>query len=95
MVVDLPGRVEGADAPGTEQLHFSRPKLLTDREVMELILFGTRGRVRAAMPLMTEEQKRSRQSQSGERYVPELATGHRSTDTTFALCAFCANLRQT
>jgi hypothetical protein len=68
MVVDLPGRVEGADAPGTEQL----PRLgsLTDREVMELILFGSGEEVRAAMPLMTEEQKRlvlSTQSQENKR----------------------------
>jgi hypothetical protein len=56
MVVDLPSRVEGADAPGTEQ--FSRlAASFTDREVMELILFGTAEEVRAAMPLMTEEQK--------------------------------------
>jgi len=56
MVTDLPGRVEGTDAPGTEQ----SPQFasLTDREVMELILFGTAEDVRAAMPLMTEEQKR-------------------------------------
>ena len=56
MVTDLPGRIEGADAPGTEQ----SPQFasLTDREVMELILFGTAEDVRAAMPLMTEEQKR-------------------------------------
>jgi len=54
MVVDLPGRVEGADAPGTEHQFVS----LTDREVMELILFGTADDVRAAIPLMTEEQKR-------------------------------------
>jgi hypothetical protein len=56
MVTDLPGRIEGADAPGTEQ----SPQFasLTDREVMELILFGTAEDVRAAMPLMTEDQKR-------------------------------------
>lgn len=54
MVADLPGRVEGADAPGTEHSFGS----LTDREVMELILLGTAEEVRAAMPLMTEEQKR-------------------------------------
>jgi hypothetical protein len=56
MVVDLPGRVEGADAPGTEQ--FPRFGSLTDREVMELILFGSGEEVGAALPLMTEEQKR-------------------------------------
>jgi cytoskeletal protein RodZ len=73
MVVDLPGRVEGADAPGTEQLPpFSGipENSLTDREVMELILFGTADDVRAAMPLMTEEQKRlalTTQSQENKR----------------------------
>jgi hypothetical protein len=56
MVTDLPGRVEGADAPGTEQS--SRFASLTDREVMELILFGTDAEVQAAMPLMTEDQQR-------------------------------------
>jgi len=54
MVTDLPSRVEGTDAPGTEQFSSS----LTDREVMELILFGTAEDIRAAMPLMNEEQKR-------------------------------------
>lgn len=68
MVVDLPGRVEGADAPGTQEL--PRPGSLTDREVMELILFGAADDVRAAMPLMTEAQKRlvtSSQSQEKDR----------------------------
>jgi len=73
MVVDLPNRVEGADAPGTEQVRdFSGipENSLTDREVMELILFGTPEEVRAAMPLMTEEQKRfalTMQSQENKR----------------------------
>jgi hypothetical protein len=61
MVVDLPTKVEGTDAPGTEQFpHFSgmSENSLTDRAVMELILFGTAEEVRAAMPSMTEEQKR-------------------------------------
>ena len=58
MVVDLPARVEGADAPGTEESARFGEASLTDREVMELILFGTADEVRAAMPLMTEEQKR-------------------------------------
>jgi hypothetical protein len=31
---------------------------LTDREVMELILFGSPDDIRAATPLMTEEQKK-------------------------------------
>lgn len=68
MVVDLPARVEGADAPGTDQV----PRLgsLTDREVMELILFGTAEEVRAALPLMTQEQQRlvvKSQSQEQDR----------------------------
>lgn len=58
MVVDLPGRVEGADAPGEQHFPGVSENSLTDREVMELILFGTAEEVRAAMPLMTEEQKR-------------------------------------
>jgi hypothetical protein len=58
MVVDLPNRVEGADAPGMDQLSYSAATNLTDREVMELILFGTAEELRAAMPLMTDEQKR-------------------------------------
>ena len=57
MVVDLPSRVEGADAPGMDQLLRFNGTSLTDREVMELILFGTDDELRAAMPLMTEEQK--------------------------------------
>jgi hypothetical protein len=74
MVVDLPSRVEGADAPGREPLpQFSgiSENSLTDREVMELILFGTAEEVRAAMPLMTEEQKRlAMRSQSQENGRP-------------------------
>jgi len=72
MVVDLPSRVEGADAPGTQQLRLSgiSGNFLTDREVMELVLFGTAEEIRAAMPLMTEEQKRvalTTQSQENKR----------------------------
>jgi len=58
MVVDLPNRVEGGDAPGTEPLSRLAQTSLTDREVMELILFGSADEIRAALPLMTEEQKR-------------------------------------
>lgn len=58
MVVDLPNRIEGTDAPGIDQLTRLGEASLTDREVMELILFGSGEEVRAAMPLMTEEQKR-------------------------------------
>jgi hypothetical protein len=71
MVVDLPGRVEGADAPGTEQLPRFTGTSLTDREVMELILFGTADEVRAAMPLMTDEQKQlAVRSRSQEKNRP-------------------------
>jgi len=59
MVVDLPGRIEGADAPGEQNGSLQSPRLsLTDREVMELILFGNAEEVSAAVPLMTEEQRR-------------------------------------
>jgi hypothetical protein len=58
MVIDLPGRVESADAPGTDQFARFGEASLTDKEVMELILLGTAEEVRAALPLMTEEQKR-------------------------------------
>src|SRR6185503_11653060 len=54
MVADLPNEVEGVDAVGQDVLATS----LTDREVMELILFGTPEDIRAASPLMNEEQKR-------------------------------------
>jgi hypothetical protein len=71
MVVDLPGRVEGADAPGTDQLSRLGDAALTDSEVMELILFGTAVEVRAAMPLMSEEQKRlALKSRSQEKDRP-------------------------
>jgi hypothetical protein len=55
MVADLPNEVEGVDAVGQDVLATSS---LTDREVMELILFGTPEDIRAASPLMNEEQKR-------------------------------------
>ena len=57
MVADLPNEVEGVDAVGQDVLATSS-KSLTDREVMELILFGTAEDIRAASPLMNEEQKR-------------------------------------
>jgi hypothetical protein len=56
MVSDLPNEVQGVDAPGVEL-----PKVadsLSDREVMELIIFGTPEDIRAATPLMSDEQKR-------------------------------------
>jgi hypothetical protein len=57
MVSDLPSEVQGVDAVGQDVVA-SSSKLLTDREVMELILFGTPEDLRAASPLMNEEQKR-------------------------------------
>jgi hypothetical protein len=61
MVADLPKSLQGVDAPGEDELSRAAVSLtgsLTDREVMELILLGTPEEIRAAMPLMTEEQKR-------------------------------------
>jgi hypothetical protein len=57
MVSDLPSEVQGVDAVGQDLLAGSS-KSLNDREVMELILFGTPEDLRAASPLMNEEQKR-------------------------------------
>jgi hypothetical protein len=57
MVSDLPSEVQGIDAVGQDVLASSSHSL-TDREVMELILFGTPEDLRAASPLMNEEQKR-------------------------------------
>jgi hypothetical protein len=57
MVSDLPKEIEGIDAVGQDVLTTSSNSL-TDREVMELILFGTPEDIRAASPLMNEEQKR-------------------------------------
>jgi hypothetical protein len=57
MVSDLPKEVHPVDAPGEDAL--SQPATsLTDREVMELILFGTPDEIRTALSLMNEEQKR-------------------------------------
>jgi hypothetical protein len=57
MVADLPPEIRAVDAPGEDD--FSRSAAsLTDREVMELIVFGTSEDIRAAQPLMNEEQKR-------------------------------------
>ena len=56
MVADLPKELHAIDAPGEEE--FTQAVLsLTDREVMELILFGTPDDIRAALPLMNDEQK--------------------------------------
>lgn len=57
MVSDLPKAVPAVDAPGDEELSRAAASL-TDREVMELILFGSPDEVRAALPLMNDEQKR-------------------------------------
>jgi hypothetical protein len=57
MVSDLPKAIQAVDAPGDEE--WSRAATsLTDREVMELILFGSPDEIRAAIPLMNDEQKR-------------------------------------
>src|SRR5713226_3239587 len=56
MVADLPKTIQAVDAPGDDELVHAAISL-TDREVMELMIFGTPGEVHAAMPLMTEEQR--------------------------------------
>lgn len=57
MVSDLPKSLQSIDAPGDDELA-QAARTLTDREVMELILFGSPDEVRAAVPMMTDEQKR-------------------------------------
>jgi hypothetical protein len=56
MVSDLPREFRAVDAPGDEELA-RLASSLTDREVMELILFGTPEEIRAALPMMNEEQR--------------------------------------
>ena len=56
MVSDLPNEIQGVDAPGIEVRNIATS--LTDREVMELIMFGAPEDIRAATPLMNEQQKR-------------------------------------
>jgi hypothetical protein len=56
MVSDLPKTQPAIDAPGEIELP-GAAHALTDREVMELILFGTAEDIRAATPLMSDEQK--------------------------------------
>ncbi len=56
MVADLPKSQPAVDAPGEADLAKAAHGL-TDREVMELILFGTPEDIRAATALMTDEQK--------------------------------------
>lgn len=55
MVADLPKDRPAIDAPGDDELPHSTS--LTDRELMELLLFGTREEITAGIPLMTDEQK--------------------------------------
>ena len=57
MVEDLPKELHSVDAPGDEDISRAGTSL-TDREVMELILFGSAEDIRAALPLMNDEQKR-------------------------------------
>ena len=57
MVADLPKNLQAVDAPGDDDVA-NAARSLTDREVMELILFGSSEDIRAASPLMTAEQKR-------------------------------------
>lgn len=54
MVADLPKDRPAIDAPGENEL---RQGALTDRELMELLLFGTREDISSAIPIMTDEQK--------------------------------------
>lgn len=56
MVADLPKEIRAVDAPGDDELARVATSL-TDREVMELILFGTPEEIRAALPLMNDEQR--------------------------------------
>jgi hypothetical protein len=56
MVADLPKSVQTVDAPGNDEI--LQAGSLSDRDVMELILFGSLDEIRAALPLMTDEQKR-------------------------------------
>lgn len=65
MVADLPKELHAIDAPGEIRSEdrisdedLSRGNSLTDREVMELILFGTPDELRAALPAMNDEQRR-------------------------------------
>jgi hypothetical protein len=57
MVADLPKEIHAVDAPGESDINRAAISL-SDREVMELILLGTPEEVRAALPLMNDEQKR-------------------------------------
>jgi hypothetical protein len=57
MIADLPKPMQAVDAPGDDELARAAASL-TDREVMELILFGSPEDIRAVTPMMTEEQKK-------------------------------------
>jgi hypothetical protein len=57
MIADLPKPMQAVDAPGDDELARAAV-FLTDREVMELILFGTPEDIRAATPMMSVEQKK-------------------------------------
>jgi len=57
MVSDLPRVIQSVDAPGDQELNRAATSL-TGREVLELILFGSPEEIRAALPLMNDEQKR-------------------------------------
>ena len=57
MISDLPKEIRAIDAPG-EQDWGHVATSLTDREVMELILFGTPEEIKAALPRMNEEQRK-------------------------------------
>jgi hypothetical protein len=57
MVADLPKAIQANDAPGEDDIARAATSL-TDREVMELIMFGSPDEIRTAMPLMSDEQKR-------------------------------------
>jgi hypothetical protein len=65
MVADLPKGLQSIDAPGDELVQAAHS--LSDREVMELILFGTPGEIRSAFPLMNDEQKRLAMKSIGDR----------------------------
>lgn len=56
MVADLPKDRPAIDAPGEDELS-QKLTSLVDRDLMELLLFGTRAEISAAIPLMTDEQK--------------------------------------
>jgi len=66
MVADLPKALQSVDAPGDEDIA-QAAHALTDREVMELILFGTPDEIRAAFPLMSDEQEKLAVKSVGEK----------------------------